>query len=180
MKNLLFTFLLLAVSGVTSAQIKGKKSEEPFTASTGQVFNVGDKIQLKQGSKAGTFAFAYEVKSAFSLKNITNAVNTVSNAKNLGASGLKNVGANVDKLNALSNTALVNDAMGNLMAAAVSEKYATENALTSVYANSSWTIENFKVYTDKATGEQLVHAIVKGSGKTVAILIEFAMKTGEM
>lgn len=180
MKKSVITFLLLTVSVVTFAQVKGKKSEDPFTTSTGQEFKVGDMITLKQGSNAGTFAFAYEVKSAFSVANIAKAVKTISDVKSGGVGSLKNVAGSIDNVKLLANSGILDGAMNSLMSAAVSEKYVAENALKSDSANTKWEIDNFKIYTDKATGQQLVHAIAKANGKTIAVLIELAIKANEI
>ncbi len=180
MKKTVFTFLVLTVSVVTFAQVKGKKSEDPFTASNGQEFKVGDMIQLKEGSNAGTFAFAYEVKSAFSLANVTKAVKTVSDVKSGGIGNVKNVTGNLDNLKLLNESGILDGAMNSLMSAAVTPKYVAENALPATYKNTQWQIENFKVYTDKKTGQQLVHAIAKSDGKTAAILLDLAIKANEM
>lgn len=180
MKKSVITFVLLTLSVVTFAQVKGKKSEEPFTASTGQEFKVGDMITLKEGSNAGTFAFAYEVKSAFSVANITKAIKTVSDVKGGGIGSLKNVAGSLDNVKLLANSGILDGAMNSLMSAAVSQKYVTENALKNDSASSKWEIDNFKIYTDKATGQQLVHAIAKANGKTIAVLLELAIKANEI
>jgi hypothetical protein len=180
MKKAALTFLLLTVSVVTFSQVKGKKSEDPFTASNGKEFKVGDMIQLKEGSNAGTFAFAYDVKSAFSVANITKAIKTVSDVKGGGIGNLKNVAGNLDNVKLIANSGILDGAVASLMSAAVSEKYVAENALKSTSANTKWEIQNFKIYTDKASGQQLVHAIAKADGKTIAVLLELAIKANEI
>ena len=66
------------------------------------------------------------------------------------------------------------------MGQAVSESYVSENALDDTMNGKTYKIKSFKVYTDKASGESIVHAIAKGNGQTVAILLEFAEKAGEI
>jgi hypothetical protein len=180
MKKSLFTFVLLTITIIGNAQIKGKKSEDPFKASNGAEYRVGDMITLKQGSKDGTFAYAYEAKSALTMANITKAATAVRDMKGGGVSSLRGVSNNIDNISAISNSGVLNSAMAGLMNAAVSEKYVSENALPPAMANTSWEIQNFKVYTDKASGEQIVHAMAKGNGKTIAVLIELALLANEM
>lgn len=180
MKKVFATMLLLTLSTVTFAQIKGKKSEEPFTSSSGKEYKVGDMIQLKQGSKEGVFAYAYEVKSALTMANITKAATAMRDLKGGGVKSLKGISNNIDNVRALQNSGVLNSAVNGLMNAAVSEKYVAENALKADMANTQYEIQNFKVFTDKKSGESLVHAIAKGNGKTIAVLIELAALANEI
>ncbi len=179
MKKNVIIMLLLAPMLVV-AQIKGKKSKKTFKTSAGTAYNVGDKITLGEASNKEKFAFVYVSKSMLSLKNITKAVNTVKSAKNMDVSNVNKLADNLEVVNKLANNEIVSGAMAQLMGKAVSETYVVENALDDSQNGSSYKIKNFKVYTDKSTGESIVHAIAKGNGKTVAILLEFAEKAGEI
>lgn len=180
MKTTITTILLLFISVLSFAQIKGKKSEETFTAKNGHVFNVDDIIELKTPSNGEKFSYAYEFKSSMSLKNITNAAKSLNDVRNMNVSDVSSVSKNMDQIQTLASNDMISDKMGSLMNTVVSEKYVSENALDKTYAKTKWKIENFKVYTDKETGEQIVHAMAKGSGKTIAILIDFAIIKGEL
>lgn len=179
MKKQILVMLLLAPMLVL-AQVKGKKSKKPFTTSSGTEYQVGDVIQLKKASNTDKFAYVYIYKSGFSLKNITKVVKSVRDVKNLDVSSVQNISNTLDNVNTIANSELVSNAMSQLMGRAVSEKYVEENALSSSKESSKYKIKSFKIYTDKDTGETIVHAIAKGRGKKVAILLEFAEKTGEI
>src|SRR5690606_2528676 len=114
------------------------------------------------------------------MANITKAATAVRDLKGGGVSSLKGISNNIDNISAISKSGVLNGAMSGLMHAAVSEKYVSENALPAAMANTKWEIQNFKIFTDKATGEQLVHAIAKGNGKTIAVLIELALLANEI
>lgn len=179
MKKSVIIMLLLAPMLVL-AQVKGKKSKEAFTSSKGTKFKVGDVITLAKASNENKFAYAYVSKSMLSLKNITNAVNTVKDAKNINVNNINKLANNIETVNKLASNEIVSGAMAQLMGQAVSESYVTENALDDTFSGKKFKIKNFKVYTDKSTGESIVHAIAKGNGKTIAILLEFAEKLGEI
>lgn len=180
MKTAITSLLILFVSITAFSQIKGKKSEETFTAKDGRTFNVDDIIQLKEPSNGDKFAYVYEFKSSMSLKNITNAAKSLNDVRNMNVSNVSNISSNLDNVQALANNDMISSSMGSLMNSVVSEKYVSENALDKTAANTKWKIDTFKIYTDKDTGEQIVHAMAKGAGKTIAILIEFAIIKGEL
>ena len=58
--------------------------------------------------------------------------------------------------------------------------HVSENALEASMKGSKFKIKSFKIYTDKDSGDTVVHAIAKGNGKKIAVLLEFAEKTGEI
>lgn len=172
--------MLLLTPMLILAQVKGKKSKKSFTTSSGKVYNVGDMIQLNEASNDGKYAYAYINKSMLSLKNITKVVKSVSDVKNMKVSDVNNLRNNLETINSIAKSDVVSGAMAQLMGQAVSESYVTENALDASMNGNKYKIKNFKVYTDKASGQSIVHAIAKGNGKTVAILLDFAEKTGEI
>lgn len=180
MKTTITSLLILFVSVTALSQIKGKKSEETYTSKNGRVFNIDEFIELKDPSNGEKFAYAYEFKSNLSFKNITNAAKTLSDVKNMNVSSISNVAGSVDNIKMIANNDLLTSSMGSLINSVVSEKYVSENALDKTSAHTKWQIENFKIYTDKKTGEQVVHAMAKGAGKTVAILLELAMAKNEL
>ena len=106
--------------------------------------------------------------------------NTLKDAKNLDVKNVNKLAQNLETVNKLASNEIVSGAMAQLIGQAVSESYVTANALESSQSGNKYKIKNFKVYTDKASGESIVHAIAKGNGKTVAILLDFAEKTGEI
>lgn len=180
MKTTITIMLLIFISAATFAQIKGKKSEETFTAKDGRTFNVDDVIELKNPSNGDKFAYVYEFKSSLSFKNITNAAKSLNDVRNMNISDVASVSKNMDQLQTLASNDMISDKMGSLMNTVVSEKYVSENALDKTSANTKWKIDTFKIHTDKETGQQIVHAMAKGGGKTVAILIDFAIIKGEL
>lgn len=180
MRTTITSLLILFVSVTAFSQVKGKKSEETFTAKNGRTFNVDEIIELKMPSNGDKFAYAYESKSAFSVKNIANAAKSINDVRNMNVSNVNSISSNMDNITALAKTDMVSNSMSSLMSAAVSEKYVAENALDKNSANTKWKIENFKIYTDKDTNEQVVHAMAKGAGKTIAILLEYAIIKGEL
>jgi hypothetical protein len=179
MKKQILVMLLLTPMLVL-AQVKGKKSKKAFKTSTGTEYKVGDMIQLKKASNKDKFAYVYINKSGFSFKSIAKAVKSVRDVKNLDVSSVEKISNTIDNVNTIANSELVSGAMSQLMGKAVSEKYVTENELPSSKEKSKYKIKSFKIYTDKDTDEKIVHAIAKGGGKTIAILLEFAEKTGEI
>lgn len=179
MKKKVIIMLLLAPMLVI-AQVKGKKSKKSFTTSSGTVFNVGDIIQLDKPSKEDKFAYVYVNKSMLSLKNITKAAQTLKDAKNLDVKNVNKLAQNLETVNKLASNEIVSGAMAQLIGQAVSESYVIENALDTSMEGKKFKIKQFKIYTDKNFGESIVHAIAKGNGKTVAVLLEFAEKAGEI
>ena len=179
MKKQILVMLLLAPMLVL-AQVKGKKSKESFTTSNGTEFNVGDVVKLEKASNDDKFAFVYVNKSMLSLKNITKAVKAVKDAKNMDVTNVNKIANNLETVTNIANSEIVNGAMTQLMGQAVSKSYVEENALDLSMEGKKFKIKQFKVYTDKNTGDSIVHAIAKGNGKTVAVLLEFAEKTGEI
>lgn len=179
MKKGVLVMLLLAPM-LMLAQVKGKKSKKTFETSNGTAFKVGDYVTLNKASNKDKFAYAYENKSMFSLKNITKAVKSIKDAKNLDVNNISKIGNTLDKVTELANSDLVNSAMTQLMGKAISAKYVEENALDTSMENKKFKIKFFKIYSDEETGEKIIHAVAKGNGKTVAILLEFAQKTGEI
>ena len=172
--------LMMLVPMFALAQIKGKKSKSPYKTSKGTEFKVGQIIKLGKPSNGETFAFAYVKKSGLSLGNIAKAARTINSARNMNVSNVRNIANTVDQVNNLANSELVSSAMNQLMGQAVSADYVEKNALSSEMENAKFKIKQFKIYTDKDTGDQIVHAIAKGGGKNVAILLDFAEKTGEL
>ena len=179
MKKRVLVLLLLAPM-LLLAQVKGEKSEETFVTPKGTTFNVGDIVTLGKASNGGKFAYAYISKSGFSLGKITSAVKSVNDARNMDVNNVKNISNTLNKVNDLANSELVSSLQAQLMGQAVSSDYVLENALDASMGDKKFKIKKFKIYTDKDTGEKIVHAIAKGNGKTVAILLEFAEKTGEI
>jgi hypothetical protein len=173
-------FALLLIPALTFAQIKGKKSKKPYKTPQGTEFKVGDKITLGKPSNGDKFAFVYVKKSALSIANIKNAVNTVNNVKNLNVNNVNSVTNAIKSANNLANNELIDEAVNKLIGQAVSASYVEKNALDTSMIGKTFKIKQFKVYTDKESGDQIVHAIAKGNGKSVAILLEFAEKTGEI
>ncbi|MCG1037484.1 hypothetical protein [Polaribacter sargassicola] len=180
-KNLIIMLLLTPM--LMLAQVKGKKSKNAFTSSKGTKFKVGDVVTLAKASNESKYAYVYVNKSMLSMKNITKAVKAVKSAKNLNVSSVSNINNlanNIDVVNNLASNEVVSGAMSQLIGQAVSESYVTENALDDSFNGKKFKIKNFKVYTDKNTGDSVVHAIAMGEGKTVAILLEYAEKLGEI
>ena len=179
MKKRILVMLLLAPM-LIFAQVKGKKSKKTFTTSSSTEFNVGDVVTLKNASNNDAYAYAYISKSALSLGNVMKAVKSVRNVKNLDVKNLDNISNTLDKVNNLANSELVNNAMSQLIGKAVSSKYVDENALNASLSGKRYKIKSFKIYTDKSSGNKIVHAIAKGNGQSVAILLDLAEKVGEI
>ena len=93
---------------------------------------------------------------------------------------VSNLSTTINAVNSIASSGLLDGTMSKLMNKAVSSKYVSENALDATLSKTSYKIKNFKIYKDKKSGEKIVHAIAKGNGKTVAILLEFAEKAGEI
>ncbi len=179
MKTRILVMLLLAPMLVL-AQVKGKKSKKSFKTSNGTEYKVGDVLKLETASNSEKFAYAYVSKSMLSLKSITKAVKSVRDIKNMDVNNIDNIANNLETVTNLANNEMISGAMSQLMGQAVSESYVSENALDSTMSGEKYKIKNFKIYTDNDSGESIVHAIAKGNGKTVAILLEFAEKAGEI
>lgn len=174
----LIMFVLMPMLAFT--QVKGKSSKDPFTTSKGTTFKKGQVVKLSKPSNGDKFSFAYISKSGFSLGKIAKMANSVRNVSNLNVSSISEISSAVNTVSEIANSELVSSAMNQLIGEAVSESYVKENALPSSMEGAKFKIKKFKVYTDKNTGDQVVHAIAKGNGKTVAILLDFAEKTGEI
>lgn len=172
--------LLMLVPVLTFAQVKGKKSKDPQKTSKGTEFKVGQIIKLGKASNGEKYAYVYISKSGLSLGNIAKMAKSVRDVKNMNTSSIQNIANSVEQVNELANSELVSSAMNQLMGQAVSQKYVDENSLNAGLEGSKYKIKKFKVYTDKDTGDKIVHAIAKGGGKTVAVLLDFAEKTGEI
>jgi len=172
--------MLTLVPMLAFAQIKGKKSKAPFTTSQGTEYKVGDVIQLGKPSNGEKFAFAYVKKSALSIGNIKKAMKSVQDVKNMNVSNVNSIANTVKSVNNLASNELADEAMSKLMMQAVSPSYVEKNALDTTMEGIKLKIKQFKIYTDKETGENIVHAIAKGKGKNVAVLLELAEKSGEI
>lgn len=176
MKTRILVMLLLTPMLIL-AQVKGKKSKSAFTTTSGTEFKVGETITLKKASNSDKFAFAYVNKSGLSIGNALKAARSLKNLKN---GNVSNLSTTINAVNSIASSGLLDGTMSKLMNKAVSSKYVSENALDASLSNKSFKIKNFKIYKDKKSGEKIVHAIAKGNGKTVAILLEFAEKAGEI
>lgn len=176
--RILIAFMLVPM--LAFAQIKGKKSKEPFTSSKGTTYKIGQIIKLGKPSNGDKFAYAYVKKGGFGLGDIAKIAKSVNDVKNLNVSNVQSIANSVKQVNEIANSELVSSAMNQLMGQAVSESYVAENALAAGMEGTKYKIKKFKVYTDKDTGDKIVHAIAKGSGKTIAVLLEFAERTGEL
>lgn len=176
MKKNVIILLLLAPMLVV-AQIKGKKSKEPFTSTKGITYKIGDAITLKDPSNSDKYAYVYKFKSSMSLGNIMKTVQNVNNVANLNTSSVQGI---KNAVNTAKNVAGDKLLASSLQSKVVSEKYVTENAWDKKYSGKAYEIKSFKVYEDKETGTKIVHAITKGKGGKVAILIDAAEEKGEI
>lgn len=172
--------LLLTIPAMTFSQIKGKKSKAPYTGENGVTYKKGDSFKLGPASGGEVFAYAYEYKKSFSLKNIANAAKNIRDVKNMNVKNVKNLSNNINTVKNLADNDLVNSTMTKAMGNVVSAKYVEDNALASSFSNTKWKIKEFKVFEDKDSGEKLVHAIAKGNGKTIAVLMNYAIKVKEL
>lgn len=180
MKKIMSIVLLLLVPVITSAQIKGKKSKSPYTGSNEKVYKVGDSFKLGLPSNGETFAYAYVYKKSLSLKSIANAAKSIRDVKNMNVKNVKNLSNNINTVKNLADNDLVNSAATKMMGKVVSEKYVEENALASSFSNTKWKIKSFKVFKDDESGEEIVHAIAKGNGKTIAVCMNYAIGVKEI
>ena len=105
---------------------------------------------------------------------------SVQDVKNMNVSNVNSIANTVKSVNNLASNELADEAMSKLMMQAVSPSYVEKNALDTTMEGIKLKIKQFKIYTDKETGENIVHAIAKGKGKNVAVLLELAEKSGEI
>lgn len=173
-------FLLLFTPVIIIGQIKGEKSKDPFTSSKGTNFKTGDVITLKQASNEDKYAFVYKFKSSFSFGNIVKTVKNVNDVANLNVKSTQGIKNAIKTTKSIASNDLVKNSVSSLQNKVVSEKYVKENAWDKKYSGKEYKIKNFKVYTDNETGQQIVHAIAKGKGGKVAILIDAAEEVGEI
>lgn len=171
---------LLTIPAMTFAQIKGKKSKAPYTGENGVTYKKGDSFKLGPASGGDVFAYAYEYKKSFSLKSIANAAKSIKDVKNMNVKNVRNLSNNINTVKNLADNKLVGSAMTKAMGNVVSEKYVEDNALASSFSNTKWKIKEFKIFEDKDSGEKIVHAIAKGNGKTIAVLMNYAIKVKEL
>ncbi|MGB5982278.1 MAG: hypothetical protein WBG46_09050 [Nonlabens sp.] len=179
MKNLILC-LLFITTAVATAQIKGKSSKEPYTSSNGKVYEKKDVITLKEPSGEDAFVYAYTYKSSMSLGNIRKTLNTARDVKNMNLKNTQGLTNAVRTAKNLSSDEILKTSVRSMQSKAVSEKYREENKLDSSSNGNTYKIRSFKIYTDEETGEQIVHAIAKGKGGKVAILIDAAEEAGEI
>ena len=177
-KNLIILFLMTPF--IILAQIKGKNSKDPFTSKAGKTYKKGDVIVLKSASNNDKFAYAYKFKSSLSLGNIRKTMQNVNDVKNLNVKSTKGIKNAINTAKSISDNELLNSSIASLQNKVVAESYIKDNALDSNMSGQKYTIKNFKVYTDKESGIKIVHAITKGKGGKVAILIDAAEEKGEM
>lgn len=169
--------ILLFVPIMVFGQIKGEKSEESFTSESGKTYAVGDNITLKLPSNSDKYAYVYKFKSSLSLGNIVNTVNNARNVANLNTSNIQGIKNGINVAKKVANDKIL---ASSLQSKVVTEKYVEENAMPKKFEGNAYEIKYFKVYTDEETGKQIVHAITKGKGGKVAILIDAAEEKEEI
>ncbi|MFY9242196.1 MAG: hypothetical protein WAO74_04140 [Polaribacter sp.] len=179
MKKNVIILLLLAPMFVL-AQIKGENSDEPFTSQKGKEYKVDDVIVLKKASNEGNYAFVYKFKSSLSFGNIVKTVKNVNDVSNLNVNSTQGIKNAINTTKSIASNDLVKNSVASLQNKVVSESYVKENAWDKKYAGQEYTIKSFKVFTDEETGQQIVHAIAKGKGGKVAILIDAAEENDEI
>ncbi|WP_026775911.1 hypothetical protein [Polaribacter sp. Hel_I_88] len=172
--------LLLLAPMLVLAQIKGKNSKDPYTSENGTIFKKGDKITLASASKDNSFAYVYKFKNSFSVGNIMKTVKNVNDVANLNVKSTQGIKNAINTTKSVAGNDLLKTSVSNLQNKVVSEKYIEENALATDFSGKTYTIKSFKVFTDDETGKQIVHAIAKGKGGKIAILIDAAQKNGEI
>ncbi|WP_159948794.1 hypothetical protein [Polaribacter septentrionalilitoris] len=177
-KNLIILLMLAPL--LTFGQIKGENSKEPFTSIKGTEYKKGTKITLKSPSNKDKFAYVYKFKSSLSFGNIVKTVKNVNDVKNMNLKNTQGIKNAVNTTKNISKSNLVKGSVTSLQSKVVSKSYVKENAWDKKYSGKEYTIKNFKVYTDEATGIKIVHAIAKGKGGKVAILIDAAEEKGEI
>lgn len=179
MKKVTLVMLLLAPMLIV-AQIKGEKSKEPFTSQKGKVYKKGDEITLATPSGDGTYAYVYKFKSSLSFGNIMKTVKNVQDVKNLNLKNTQGIKNAINASKSIASNDLLKNSVSSLQNKVVSEKYVEENAWDEKYKGREYKIKSFKIYTDKETGTKIVHAIAKGKGGKIAILIDAAEEKGEI
>ncbi len=177
-KNVLILLLLAPL--FVMAQIKGEKSKDAFTSMNEKTYNVGDKITLKTPSNEDKYAFVYKFKSSLSFGNIVKTVKNVNDVKNLNVKNTRSIKNAIKTTKNVANSNLAKGSVVSLQNKVVSEKYVKENAFPKKYSGKDYTIKYFKVFTDDETGKKIVHAIAKGKGGKVAILIDAAEEKEEI
>lgn len=176
MKNLVLLLLVFS-STMATAQIKGKKVKDPITTKSGKVYEKNGQITLAKASEGDTYVYVYKFKSSLSFSNIKKAVNTARNVKNLNVSNVQGAANAIRTAKDVATDKLLASTLQNKV---VSEKYRKENAVDSSMEGNTYKIKFFKVYTDEETGEKVIHAIAKGKGGKMAILLDAALEAGEI
>lgn len=179
MKKRILIILLLAPM-LIMAQIKGKNSKDPFTSAKGTAYKTGDVITLKTPSNKDKYAFVYKFKSSMSFGNLMKTAKNVRNVKNANLKSTKNIKSTINTTKNIANSNLAKGSVTALQNKVVSEKYIKENAFPKKYSGKEYKIKSFKIYTDKETGQKVVHAIAKGKGGKIAILIDAAEEKEEI
>ena len=179
MKKRILVLLLLAPMLVV-AQIKGKNSKDPYKSKKGIEYKKGSKIKLSKPSNGEKFAYVYKFKSSLSFGNVMKTVKNARDVKNLNVKNTKGIKSAINTTKSISNNDLINSSIASLQNKVVSEKYVKENAFEAKMSGNEYTIKSFKIFTDKESGKKLVHAIAKGKGGKIAILIDAAEEKGEI
>lgn len=172
--------LLLLAPMLVIGQIKGKNSKDPYTSSKGVEYKKGDKIILNAPSNEDKFAYVYKFKSSLSIGNVMKTVKNVRDVKNMNLKNTQGIKNAINTTKSITNNDLIKSSVASLQNKVVSEKYISENALNAKMSGNTYVIKSFKVYTDEESGKKIVHAITKGKGGKVAILIEAAEEKEEI
>lgn len=172
--------MLLLAPMLVVAQIKGKNSKEPYTSSKGKEYKKGDVITLATPSNDAKYAYVYKFKSSMSLGNIMKTVKNVNDVANLNLKNTQGIKNAINTTKSISSNDLVKSSVASLQNKVVSEKYVKENAFDKKYAGKTYEIKSFKVFEDTESGQKIVHAIAKGKGGKIAILIDAAEEKGEI
>lgn len=173
-------FLLLLTPAILVAQIKGKNSKDPFKTTSGTTYKKGDVITLADASNESKFAYVYTYKSSLSFGNIVKTVKNVNDVKNLSLKNTNGIKNAINTTKNISRDDLLKTSVKSLQNKVVSEKYVSENALEAKMKGNKYKIKSFKIYTDKESEKQVVHAIAKGKKGKIAILIDLAEQEGEI
>ena len=180
MKNLLL-FIFVFTTALASAQIKGKSSNDPVTSKSGQIYEKNGVIILDQPSSEDGYVYVYKFKSSMSFGNIMKTAKNVRDVKNMNTSNLQGVSNAIKTTKNIANDELLTTSVSmGLQNKVVSERYREEHVMDDSYADREYKIKSFKIYTDDETGEQVVHAIAKGKGGKIAILLDAAEENGEI
>ena len=179
MKKVILVLLLVAPM-LMAAQIKGKSSKDPFTSQKGKEYKKGDVIKLAAPSADATYAYVYKFKSSLSFGNVMKTVKNARDIKNLNLKNTQGIKNAINATKSIAGNDLLKNSVASLQNKVVSEKYVKENAFPAKMSGKGYTIKSFKVYTDEETGTQIVHAIAKGKGGKIAILIDAAEEKGEI